>query len=234
MKSLQAENRFIMGNKVGIVQSAYIPWKGYFDIIKKCDKFVFFETVQFSKRSWVTRNRIKSPLGTKWLSVPTSGSTTQNINQVAISDSGWIKSHLSSIKQSYSGTDFYPIVEDFMLSGSSRCENSISKFNIHFIAETCRYLGIDTELIDSSKIPQSGVKSDLLVSICKHLGATCYISGPAAKAYIGNEFDNAGIELEWMDYSKYPKYDQLHGEFEHQVSIVDLLCMKGKDSVEFF
>jgi hypothetical protein len=220
--------------KVGIVQSAYIPWKGYFDIIKKCNKFVFFDSVQFSKRSWVTRNKIKSPMGTKWLSVPTSGSTTQKINEVEISNLTWMKSHLSSIKQSYNKTDFYSVVESLMYSAHSSCGGSISKFNIHFVSETCKYLGIDTELIDSSEIPQSGAKSDLLISICNHLGATAYISGPSAKAYIGEEFDNAGIKLEWMDYSNYPKYDQLHGEFEHQVSIVDLLCMKGNQAVKFF
>ena len=223
-----------MSCAVGIVQSAYLPWKGYFDIIRKCDKFVFFDTVQFSKRSWVSRNRIKSPLGSRWISVPVSGSTSQSIREVTISKEGWVDSHLASIRQSYSTTPHHYSVEEMILSSEEKCNGLISNFNISFISMVCDYLNIPTELINASEIPQSGVRSDLLISICRHLGATKYVSGPAAKSYIGDEFDIAGIELEWMDYSNYPEYEQLHGDFEHQVSIVDLISMEGKGSSKFF
>ena len=196
-----------MGCTVGIVQSAYLPWKGYFDIIRRCDKFVFFDTVQFSKRSWVTRNRIKSPLGTRWISVPVSGSTSQPIKNVRISDDEWIKTHMSALRQSYSKTPHFSLVEEMVLSSEKQCNRLISDFNQSFISRVCRYLEIPTELICSSKVSSTGKKTDLLISICKDLGASKYISGPAAKNYIGNEFEKAGIELEWMDYSGYPEYE---------------------------
>lgn len=223
-----------MGLAVGIVQSAYLPWKGYFDIIRRSDKFVFFDSVQFSKRSWVTRNRIKSPLGTKWISVPVNGSTKKSIDEIRISNEDWLQAHVASMRQSYSTTDYFSSVEKYILEAAVDCDGTISSYNQKFISLMCEFMGIETELINSRDVESNGKKTELLISICKSLGATKYISGPAAKSYIADEFKETGIDLEWMDYSKYPKYDQLHGDFDHFVSIVDLISVKGREAKEFF
>lgn len=223
-----------MSISVGIVQSAYLPWKGYFDIINRSDKFVFFDSVQFSKRSWVTRNRIKSPLGTRWISVPVSGTTTKSIDEIKISETNWLDSHIATLRQSYSSTEHYSSIESIIIEASSKFEGTISSFNQEFISLVCKYLSIETELINVRDIEHNGQRTELLISICKELGATKYISGPAAKSYIKGEFQESGIDLEWMDYSNYPEYEQLHGEFEHQVSMVDLISMKGDKATDYF
>ena len=219
-----------MGQKVAIVQSAYIPWKGLFDMINRVDTFVFLDSVQFTKRSWINRNRIKSPLGTRWLTVPVNGSTSMQINQVKISDKHWHKSHLASLRQSYSKSPFWDEVETILSEAFREEVTLISELNQILIKSISEFLGIETTFIDSSEIPHEGNKSERLISILQYLDADSYLSGPAAKSYIGNEFNEEGINLEWMEYSNYPEYEQPHGDFRHDVTILDLIASCGNSS----
>ncbi len=222
-----------MEKTAAIIQTAYLPWKGFFEFVQDVDVFVFYDNVQYSKRGWINRNRIKSPLGTRWITVPVRGSTKFTIQETEISGNEWIESHCSALKQSYKSSPHWGLVEE-LIRGLRTCEaKTISQLNQHMIREICNFLKIDTELICSSEIPQHGRKSERLISILNHLGATRYISGPAAKVYIGNEFKEAGIELKWKDYSGYPEYGQLHGQFDHEVSVLDLIAMTGNDASKY-
>ncbi len=223
----------IMGKSAAIVQSAYIPWKGFFELIHDVDVFVFFDSVQYQKRRYVNRNRIKSPLGTRWITVPVHASTKFTIYETEIAEGNWIETHLTSLLQSYKSSPFWSIVNKFIESMRELEPRTISELNQHIIREICEWMGITTELICSSDIPQHGQKSELLISILKHLGADNYISGPAAKSYITDEFEQAGIELRWKNYDGYPEYEQPHGPFEHEVSVLDLIASRGLESQEY-
>ena len=222
-----------MSKKVAIVQSAYIPWKGLFDMINMVDTFVSFDSVQFTKRSWINRNRIKSPFGDRWLTVPVYGSTTRLINEIEIKGNDWGKSHFDSLKQSYGRSLYWDDVESTIMPVYKKNLKYISEVNKVLIKSISNYLDIKTNFLNSSDINQKGIKSERLISIIDEIGASSYLSGPAAKSYIGNEFEEAGIELEWMDYSGYPEYEQPHGKFRHDVTVLDLIANKGKESSEY-
>ena len=215
------------------MQSSYLPWKGLFDIINDVDIFVFYDTVQYSKRGWTNRNRIKSPLGSRWITVPVSGSTKNSIQDTNISGNDWSESHYSAIRQSYYKSNYWDDVEEIISTIRKNEFNTISELNQHMIRKICTYLGIETKIICSSQIPQTGSKTERLISIINQIGAESYLSGPAAKSYINNEFRDAGIELCWKSYLGYPEYQQQHGEFDHHVSVIDLISCKGPESAEF-
>ncbi len=222
-----------MANRVAIVQSSFLPWKGFFEIIHDVDTFVFYDTVQFSKRSWINRNRIKSPLGTRWLTVPVNASTKNTILETMVSDANWHNRIFSTLRQSYYKQEYWWTIEDLFSQIEKENFTSISEINQFFIKEICRLIGIETKLICSSTIPQQGSKSDRLISILRHLGADSYLSGPSAKSYIGREFHELGIELCWKNYDGYPEYIQPHGEFDHFVSIVDILSSMGPNTGDY-
>jgi len=225
--------------KIAINQSNYISWKGYFDMIQSVDTFVLYDDVQYTKRDWRNRNKIKTCHGLKWLTVPVGvkGRYHQKIKDaIIINDGDWRSSHLKSIKEAYSKAPDYkkvlPYIENLYTTSNY---NTISEVNRHFIVGICDYLDINTNIVSSAEYNLSAEdKTDRLIDICTQAGASEYVSGPAAKDYIDRDkFELAGIKLTWMDYSKYPEYPQLHGDFVHKVSIIDLLFSCGKQSINF-
>ncbi len=222
--------------KIAILQSNYIPWKGVFDLINQVDKFVFFEDVQFTKRDWRTRNKIKTSNGELWLSVPVKKAPRETkINEIQISqETNWQQQHLESIKHSYSKAPFfnkyYEILEAIYLK---QTWHNLSDFNICTTKLLCEVLGIQTELYNSSDFNVSGEKEDRLIQICKKFNADFYLSGPSAKDYIVNDkFANEGIHLAYITYD-YPSYKQLHGDFNHFVSVLDVLFNCGDESKDY-
>ena len=217
---------------ISIVQSNYIPWKGYFDIIAAVDVFVIYDDMQYTKRDWRNRNLIKTPQELKWLSIPVEvkGKYFQKINETKVSEIGWQKSHLGMIKQNYAKSmcfkEIFPWVEDLYNS----CQfDLITDINLHFIRGINMFLGINT-----SEFNLHEEKTQRLVNICKDLGASRYYSGPAAKAYLETEkFAIEGIEVHYWDYNGYQEYNQLYPPFEHGVSILDLLFNEGKNAHKF-
>lgn len=224
--------------KVAINQSNYISWKGYFDMIKSVDLFILYDDVQYTRRDWRNRNKIKTPNGLKWLTIPVSvkGKYLQKIKDTTVSDKDWNKTHLRTLKGSYSKSkhfkDVFPLVEELYKTANYA---TISEINFHFISGICDYLGIETDIVFSSVFDLSEEKkTDRLIDICRQANATEYISGPLAKNYIDKEkFDQFNIELTWMNYDDYPEYPQLYGNFVHKISILDLLFSCGKDSINF-
>jgi hypothetical protein len=217
------------GRRVAVLQSGYLPWKGYFDIIHDVDLFVFYDDVQYTKQDWRNRNRIKTPYGVRWLTVPVRRQSTR-ICDAEISGSSWAASHWRRLEASYRGAPFFayyrPFFEPLFLH---RQWTRLSELNQHLIRAIAReLLGIETTFADSRDYAPSGRRLDRLIELLGRAGAHTYLSGPSARSYIDPQrFEAAGIELVWKDYAGYPEYPQLHPPFVHEVSIVDLLFHLG-------
>lgn len=220
---------------VSILQSNYIPWKGYFDIIAKSDVFVLYDEVQYTKRDWRNRNLIKTQQGLQWLTIPVrQESFTQKINETTILQENWKKKHTSTIQRVYGKAPFFKEYKDCIFELYDVNSGNLSEVNRAFITGICKILEINTKIIDSRELNLQGDKVERLVDTCKKLNATKYLSGPAAKSYIDeSQFSMNNIKLEWMDYSGYKEYNQLFSPFEHGVTILDLIFNEGSNARNF-
>ncbi len=220
-----------MSKKTAIVQSNYIPWKGYFDMINLVDEFILFDDMQYTRRDWRNRNRIKTASGVRWLTIPVEvkGKYFQKIKDTVVSDAAWNRKHWDSIVHSYSRTrHFRQYKETFEELYLGCSEKYLSRINHRFLATICNLLGIDTKITWSMDYRLADGKTERLVDLCKQVGADEYISGPTAKGYMDEEmFKKEGIKLSYMDYSGYPEYNQLYPPFDHTVSIIDLIFNEG-------
>ena len=226
-----------MSKKAAIVQSNYIPWKGYFDLINCVDECILYDDMQYTKRDWRNRNRIKTPNGLLWLTIPVIVKERffQKIKDTVISDRKWNRKHWKTIVANYSKaahfTDYRDLFEELYLKSN---ESYLSEINFKFITAICAVLEIDTIITRSMDYHLCEGKTERLVDLCRQAGAEEYISGPAAKDYIDEElFRREGITLRYMDYSGYPEYLQLYGQFEHSVSIIDLIFNEGADAPHY-
>ncbi len=228
--------------KVAITQSNYLPWIGYFGMIQKVDLFLLLDVVQFTRRDWRNRNRIKTSKGLSWITVPveTKGMYYSKIDEVKIKDSSFYKNHLEAIRHNYRKAtywnDIFPCLSD-LLSKASSFPN-LSEINIFLIKKISKYLGIDTPIFSCTDILPRDLlismdKNSRLLNLCMEVGASEYISGPAAKDYLDKEiFYSNNIEVSWMDYDYLRSYPQLWGDFNPNVSIVDVLFNNGPNSTD--
>lgn len=219
--------------KVAILQSNYIPWKGYFDIIHDVDLFIFYDEVQYTKCDWRNRNKIYTPNGLKWLSVPVNGTRDMSIDEAKIVETKWQKVHFNTIQANYAHAPYWKKYKDFFEDVYLNREwEYLYKLNRYIIETISKdFLGIKTEFADSRDFPSPGQKHEKLLNLVKSAGAEYYLSGPAAQDYIiESDYKDAGIELAWKDYSGYPEYKQLFQPFEHAVSIIDLLLNVGDNA----
>lgn len=226
-----------MNKRLALVQSNYIPWKGYFDLINLVDEFVLFDDVQYTRRDWRNRNRIKTPNGTIWLTIPVEvkGKYFQMINETVISDPDWNRLHWKTITHSYSKAPFFrEYRERFEDLYRGATDKYLSRVNHRFILAICEILGIASKITWSMDYTLAAGKTERIVDLCEQTGATEYISGPAAKAYMQEDLFRAkGIAVSYIDYSGYPEYHQLYPPFEHQVSIIDLIFNEGPNASKF-
>ncbi len=220
--------------KVAILQSNYIPWKGYFDMINLADEFILFDTAQYTKNDWRNRNKIKTNQGINWLTIPVKHSLSQKINEIEVLNNKWRKKHWQTLKQNYSKSKYfnnYVVVFEKLYLNSD--EIFLSKINYNFIIAINKILGIETKITWSSSYELTGEKTEKLVNICKQAKASEYISGPAAKSYLNEKlFEQENIKVSWMDYSNYPEYNQLFPPFEQSVSILDLIFNEGENATK--
>src|SRR6185369_6924950 len=219
-----------------ILQPSYIPWRGYFHQIAKADTFVFYDDVQYDKRGWRNRNRVKTPQGSTWLTIPvcSKGLRTHGvqINEVQIDwEQEWNKKHLETLRHVYGKAPYFSKYEPALAEFYARGYELLSDFTIDLTVHLAGVLGItSTRFLRSSELTVSGSKSDRLLNVLRVLNATHYISGPSAQGYMEEEkFHDAGITLEYMNYT-YPEYPQLYPPFDPAVSILDLLFMCGPDA----
>lgn len=224
---------------VAISQSNYIPWKGYFDLIRSVDQFVVFDTVQFTKRDWRNRNQIIGISGEPiWLTIPVASKNKSRslIKDMVVADQNWRRKHFLSIRSSYRKTSYYSKYESVfeeLYFGSS--EEKLSAINLTFLKTFCELLKIDTPLTASKEFELGHTASEKLLLECIRFDASVYLSGPSAKSYIDSElFERNSIALKWMDYSKYLEYTQHSQQFTHNVSIIDMICNLGEDARNFF
>lgn len=222
---------------VAVVQSNYIPWKGYFDLIAAVDEFILYDEVQFTKRDWRNRNRIKTPHGTEWLTVPvrTKGRYHQTIREAELEGDAWAANHWKALTLNYAKAPFF---EDF--AGVlrplylQRKYTHLSDLNRTLLEAVCAYLGIQARISWASDYHLLEGRSERLAGICTQAGATEYLSGPAARDYLDLDvFAAQGVAVRWFDYDDYPEYPQLWGEFRHDVSIVDMAFNCGREATSY-
>lgn len=218
---------------VVVLQSNYIPWKGYFDLIHDADIFVFYDDVQYTKNDWRNRNKLKSANGADWLTIPVGGCADRLICEVEIPNASWQIKHWKTIEQNYAKSPYFSlykdILEDVYMRRQWRNLSELNQFLIRTIAMDI--LEIRTVFQSSSDFALIGKKMDRLLDLVVKLEGDRYLSGPAARQYIEpDRFFEANIQLDWKDYSGYPEYPQRFPPFEHGISILDLLFNVGPDA----
>jgi hypothetical protein len=223
--------------RIAILQSSYIPWKGYFDLMHSVDEFVLYDDVQFTRRDWRNRNKIKTPAGSQWMTIPVhaKGHYLDPIKDVTISDPSWRTRHWRMLTANYAKSPFFRQYADvfervYLHSDDVR----LSDVNHRFITAICDILGIETKLSWSMDYELVDGKTDRLVGICRQAGATTYLSGPAARSYIEIEkFHAANVDVVYFDYSGYPEYSQRFPPFDHHVTVLDLIFNEGPAATRY-
>lgn len=219
--------------KVAILQSNYIPWKGYFDLMNMVDEFILYDDAQYTRRDWRNRNRIKTPSGTNWLTVPVNvkGQYHQKIRDTLVSDRNWPEKHWKAFSLNYARSRYFEKVAPMLSELYKQClhETSLSRINFIFLKAIADLLGIRTKISWSTDYELVEGRTEKLVHLCLQAGATEYLSGPAARSYLNEVlFATKGIKVHWMDYGGYPEYRQLYcPPFIHEVTILDLILNEG-------
>jgi hypothetical protein len=221
--------------RLAVNQSDYIPWKGYFDIIRAADEFVLYDTAQFTKNDWRNRNRIKTASGLQWMTIPVKRHFGQAIREAQVAGP-WSKKHWHALQTNYARAEYFIFYEEAIgsLYRELAEERNLSQINFRFLSMICGILGITTRIKWSDDCPLAKGKTERLVGLCQSAGADEYISGPAARNYIDRrQFDQAGIKVTFVDYDGYPEYPQKFGPFEHGVSILDLIFNAGPKACNY-
>lgn len=216
---------------VAIHQPNYLPFDGYFHKIVDCDLFVFLDSVQYAKNSLINRNKIKTVGGWCWLTVPVQRKNLLDaeICEVEICNAvDWGERHWRSLKQNYGRAKHFDEYGGFFREALGRKWIYLAELNKYMIKGICSFLGMEPKFVDSSSLNASGEKTELLVNICREVGADTYLSGRGAKGYqVEERFKEAGITLKYHDF-KHPEYRQLYGDFVPNLSIVDMLFNEGR------
>jgi len=226
-----------INNKIAILQSNYIPWKGYFDIIGMADIFVFYDDVQFTPRDWRSRNKIKTTHGTMWLTIPCGKDRNRLICEVEIKDPSWQDEHWNTIEHFYKKAKYFKYYKDFFQEiFKGKIWKNLSEFNQYVIKKiSYEILNFNTEFIDSRIFQCKEKKLHRILEILdKFENISEYISGPSAKDYLTeDEFKKRNLKLIYMNYSNYPEYTQLYGSFIHEVTILDLIFNEGSNAIGY-
>ena len=221
------------GTSVVVLQPGYLPWLGFFDQLRRADVFVYYDDVQYDKHGWRNRNRIKTQTGPTWLTVPVlhSGQGLPRILDVAIDHrTPWARKHVDTIRQSYARAPFLrrylPALEE-LLQSRWECLVDLDIACVNLMAE---WFGLQRRIERSSQLPIGGERSERLLEICRHFGASTYVSGASAENYLDVAlFERHSIAVEWQRY-EHPTYPQPHGEFVPFLSALDLLLNCGDEA----
>ncbi len=215
-------------------QPVYLPFAGFFQKMARADEFAFMDFVQLSKQSWQVRNRIKTQEGALWLTVPVyvKGRHVQLIRDARIAEGTWRRKHWEAIRQNYGKAPYFRDYADFFADVYGRSWEWLADLNLHLIDGMRRLLGVTTPVVDVKEMSFEGTKSDLVVDMCKKLGATAYLSSDGEAAYIDKEkFDAAGLKQSYLRWEPTP-YPQLFGDFIPNLSAIDLLLNCGPKSLD--
>ncbi|GAC1576684.1 MAG: WbqC family protein [Candidatus Elarobacter sp.] len=220
-----------------VLQPSYLPWRGYFDLVDRADVFVFYDDVQYDKHGWRNRNRVKTANGPAWLTVPVhahgavrEGATIADIAVDHRRD--WVRTHLETLRHAYRRQPYYARYAPLIASILEKRHPRLVDLTIELTVALARELGSTTRFVRSSEFAAHGAKNDRLLDVLERIGATRYLSGPSARAYIDPErFAAAGIALEYAEYA-YPAYEQNHGPYERAISLVDTLFALGPATID--
>lgn len=219
--------------RVGVIQSCYVPWRGYFDFIASVDTFVIYDDVQYSSGSWRNRNQVKTENGLQWLTVPVKYHFGDSIDAVAVGQPTglpWQEKHRQLLARALDKAPYFSAAMGIWEAAISHKDSMLTALNQRLITEICRYLGITTSIVTSRGYELTGSKTTRLLDLLKKLRTTTYVSGPAAKDYLDeNLFAENGIGLEYKSYD-YAPYPQLWGDFSGTVTILDLIANCGPES----
>jgi hypothetical protein len=228
---------------VVITQSNYLPWRGYFDLLRSADDVVLLDSVQYTRRDWRNRNQIKTAQGAAWLTIPVAvkGKYFQAIDETHIAGRDWVRRHRNAIESAYRNAACFEQIAPWLfgLLDGLAAEQLLSVVNERTIRAVCDRVGIGvriqrcTDILSREKLRELEANARL-IALAKELNATRYLSGPAARAYLNiDQFHAEGLEVAWMDYEGYQPYPQLWNGFLSRVSIVDLLLNTGPEAPKY-
>jgi hypothetical protein len=224
--------------RCAIVQPSYVPWRGYFDLIRRVDVFVFYDDVQYDTNGWRNRNRIKTAAGVQWLTIPVHARGAQTyhrpIHSIQTVDDGWPRRHVQTLVRAYSRAPHFREHREWLEAMFASPPPLLADFTIQLTVEIATRLGMTTtRFLRSSTLDAAGAKTDRLLHVLRSVGASRYLSGPTAHAYLDERrLADAGIAVDWVAYD-YPPYPQLHPPFDPHVSVLDLLFMTGPRAIDF-
>lgn len=224
------------GKRIAILQSNYVPWKGYFDLLDHVDEFILLDSVQYTRSDWRNRNRIVTPHGERWLTIPieTAGRLGRRIKDARTSHDRWPAHHWKQLQFAYAQAPAFRELRDWLGHlFSSTPTRWLTEINEHFLRAIQLHLGIETTILRDDAFDHAGAqdRSLRLVEICKQAGAAEYVSGPAARVYLDEEvFRRNEIAVTWFEYPEYPVYEQRLSPFTHAVSVLDVLLNTGADA----
>jgi WbqC-like protein family len=220
--------------RVAIHQPQYLPWLGYFDKMDRADCFVILDDVQFKKNEWQNRNRIKTPAGWQWLTVPVRHRFPQRISEVRLDGAApWPRKHLGALVANYSGAPAFERHRPFLEESFARPWDRLLDLSLGTLGYLMGALGIETKLVLASALDPAPAENatDRLIAICRAVGADTYLSGTGGRDYLdAPRFDRAGLRVEVQAF-RCPVYPQRFGGFEPNLSIVDLLFNCGAESL---
>ena len=220
-----------------ISQPTYLPWLGYFRIMKEADVFVFLDNVQFEKRSWQCRNRIKSVVGDTWLTVPTQHDGRSRICEVNVDNTkSWMRQHWNAVQTSYGKAPYFKRYSPFLKLVYEREWTRLVDLNIHIARFLAAQLSVSPVFVQASKIGLEGKRTQLLLELCKMFGGERYLSSIGAREYMQEDgaaeaFEKAGIKVQFLEINSMT-YPQLFGEFIPGLSAIDCLFNCGPDSLQ--
>ena len=221
--------------KIVILQPQFFPWVGVFEQIKLADEYVHFDDVQFPQgRSFTSRVQIKTPSGSKWMTIPVLRNGNKLIKDIEIDNSqNWKNKHIVMLEEKYSKAPFFAEMKNIVEEIYSLNTNNLCDLNIYALEKISDYFNLNTNFRRSSLFNTTTNSSQKLFDIIQKIKSTTYITGHGAKNYLDHElFEKNNIKVEYMDYQK-KEYPQLNGEFNPFVSILDLIANTGKDGVNY-
>lgn len=216
-------------------QPVYLPWFGLFHKIAISDAFCYFDNVQYLVKDWNNRNKIKTANGEVWLTVPvlSKGYREKKIREIEINNSvDWQKKHWRSIHLNYKKAPFFEKYASFFEEVYKKEWQYLTDLNEYMLKWFLKTLDINVKYYKASELDFEGEKSDLILDMCKKLGADTYIFGKLGRDYAKEiDFDRGGVKIYFQDY-QHPAYKQLWGNFIPQISIIDLLFNEGPNSLD--
>lgn len=222
--------------KVVVLQSNYIPWRGYFDLINDADVFCFYDEVKYTKNDWRNRNKIYSKNGCQWLTIPIDKNAVKSKISEVIMPNGWQKKHAEILQLTYGRSPYFFQLEKILTDIYSQNQfQLLSEFNQNFITYLSNAFAFKTKFLDSSNFNLQGERITRLVNLLVDIGATEYITGPSAKNYLigyENMFSDHNVKISYKVYGPYEEYKQLTDPFEPNVSILDLIANVSYENIK--